>query len=50
MGGGTSFPVVSLPKERIVIVTGANSGKTFYLASFFYTTAVHYSHLAHDVK
>ena len=26
MGGGQSFPIVRLPRERIVIVTGSNAG------------------------
>lgn len=32
MGSGPSFPVVSLSKERIVIVTGANSGIGYEIA------------------
>ena len=27
MGGSTSFPIVKIPKERVVIVTGSNTGK-----------------------
>lgn len=34
MGSGPSFPIVSLPEERIVIVTGANSGLGFEIAKW----------------
>lgn len=34
MGGGQSFPIVLLPKERTVIVTGANAGLGYEIAKW----------------
>lgn len=34
MGGGTSFPVVPLSKERVVVVTGSNTGLGYEIAKW----------------
>lgn len=34
MGGRTSFPIVSLPSERIILVTGANTGVGYEIAKW----------------
>ena len=35
MGGSPSFPIVKIPRERVVIVTGSNTGKILLNISAF---------------
>ena len=39
MGGKISFPVIQIPKERIFVVTGANTGDFFFWEIRFFLTA-----------